>query len=172
MTLPVVRSLAAPGMTWNPHVTVAAIIQQEDHFLMVEEDVRGTRVNDNPAGHLEENKSFLDAVCRETLEETGWEFEPDAVTGIYLWKNMSVETTFLRIAFCGRCIHHHPSRPLDQGIIGFRWYTHPELADGTLSLRSPLVTLCIDDFLAGLRFPLELLTCLEPIKIPMGDAHV
>jgi len=159
-------------MTWNPHVTVAAITQQEGRFLMVEENVRGTLVINNPAGHLDENESFVDAVYRETLEETGWEFEPDAVTGIYLWKNLSLETTFLRIAFCGRCTHHHPGRPLDQGIVRPRWCTRAELADGILNLRSPLVTRCIDDFLAGRRFPLEILTCLEPIDIHMSDARV
>ncbi|MGA9855921.1 MAG: NUDIX hydrolase [Gammaproteobacteria bacterium] len=159
-------------MTWNPHITVAAIAQQEDRFLMVEENVHGTLVINNPAGHLEDTESFVDAVRRETLEETGWEFEPDAVTGIYLWKNPGLGTTFLRIAFCGRCVHHHPERPLDQGIVGPRWYTRTELADGILNLRSPLVTRCLDDFLAGRRFPLELLTCLEPIDIQMSDARV
>lgn len=158
-------------MTLNPHVTVATITQQAGRFLMVEEDVRGTLVINNPAGHLEENESFVNAVCRETLEETGWEFEPEAITGNYLWKNLSLETTFLRIAFCGRSIHHHPDRPLDQEIVGPRWYTRAELADGILNLRSPLVTRCIDDFLAGRRFPLELLTCLEPIDIQMSDAR-
>ncbi len=158
-------------MTWNPHVTVAAITQQEDRFLMVEEKIRGTLVINNPAGHLEEHESIVDAVQRETLEETGWEFKPDAVTGIYLWKSPSLETTYLRIAFCGRCLHHHPGRPLDQGIVGPRWYTHAELINGTLNLRSPLVTRCIDDYLTGRRFPLELLTCLGSIDELMSDVR-
>lgn len=158
-------------MTWTPHVTVAAIAQQENLFLMVEEQVRGTRVINNPAGHLEEAESFVDAVRRETLEETGWEFEPDAVTGIYLWKNLSLETTFLRIAFCGRCTQHHPERALDQGIIGPRWYTRAELGDGALNLRSPLVIRCIDDYLDGRRYPLEILSCLGQIDILLSDAR-
>ncbi len=158
-------------MTWNPHVTVAAIAQQDGRFLMVEEEVRGKRVINNPAGHLEDTESFVGAVRRETLEETGWEFEPEAVIGIYLWKNPSLKTTFLRIAFCGRCTRHHPDRPLDKGIIGARWHTRAELADSSLNLRSPLVTRCIDDYLAGRRFPLEMLTYLGPIDILMSDAR-
>jgi 8-oxo-dGTP pyrophosphatase MutT (NUDIX family) len=158
-------------MTWNPHVTVAAIAQQQDRFLMVEEKVRGSVVINNPAGHLEEDESFVDAVCRETLEETGWEFEPDAVTGIYLWRNLSLGTTFLRIAFCGQCLKHHPDRPLDLGIVGPRWCTRAELGNGALTLRSPLVTRCIDDYLAGQRFPLEILTYLGQIDILLSDTH-
>jgi len=158
-------------MTWNPHVTVAAIAQQGDRFLVVEEKVGGVLVINNPAGHLEEAESFVDAVRRETLEETGWEFEPDAVTGIYLWKNLSLGITFLRVAFSGRCMHHHPSRPLDDGIIGPRWCTRAELSDAALKLRSPLVTRCIDDYLAGRRFPLDMLACLGQIDILMSDAR-
>jgi 8-oxo-dGTP pyrophosphatase MutT (NUDIX family) len=158
-------------MAWNPHVTVAAIAQQDERFLMVEENVRGTQVINNPAGHLEENETFVEAVRRETLEETGWEFEPDAVTGIYLWKNLSLETTFLRVAFCGHCMRHHPDRPLDQGIVGSRWCTRTELNDSAFNLRSPLVTRCIDDFLAGQRFPLELLSCLGSIDALMSDVR-
>src|SRR5580698_5966357 len=74
-------------MVWKPHVTVAAIVEKDGRFLVVEEEVHGQRVLNNPAGHLEPGESFLDAVRRETLEETGWEFLPDTVTGIYLWKN-------------------------------------------------------------------------------------
>ena len=69
----------------------------------------------NPAGHLDPGESLMDAVRRETLEETGWEFEPEAVTGIYLWKNPEVDATFLRVAFHGRCLRHHPERRLDHG---------------------------------------------------------
>ena len=138
---------------------------------MVAEQVRGRLVINNPAGHLEESESFVEAVRRETLEETGWDFEPDAITGIYLWKNISLGTTFLRIAFAGRCLRRHPDRPLDRGIIEPRWYTREELAAGNLTLRSPLVTRCIDDYVAGRRYPLEMLACLGQIDILTGDAH-
>lgn len=149
-------------MTWTPHVTVAAIAEQDAHFLVVEEKVHGRLVVNNPAGHLEADESFTDAVRRETLEETGWEFSPDAVTGIYLWTSTVLHTTFLRIAFCGRCTRQHAERPLDAGIVGPKWLTRAELGDSKVQLRSPLVLRCIDDYLAGRRFPLDLLACLDP----------
>lgn len=150
-------------MMWTPHVTVAAIAQQGERFLMVEEKAQGRLVINNPAGHLEQAESFIEAVQRETLEETGWEFEPNAVTGIYLWTNTSLQTTFLRIAFCGRCIRQYTDRPLDAGIVDIKWLTRSELANRDVSLRSPLVLRCIDDYLASRRYPLDLLTCLDPL---------
>src|SRR5215472_278836 len=113
-------------MVWKPHVTVAAVAERDGRFLVVEEKVRGEHVLNNPAGHLEPAESLLDAVRRETLEETGWEFEPDAVIGVYLWQNPELDDTFLRVAFSGHCLHHHPDRPLDKGIIGPRWLTRAE----------------------------------------------
>lgn len=159
-------------MTWTPHITVAAIAERERRFLLVEEQVRGRLVVNNPAGHLEEAESFIDAVRRETLEETGWEFEPDAITGIYLWTNTEIQTTFLRIAFCGRCTHQHSNWPLDHGIVGARWLTRAELDNHAINLRSPLVTRCIDDYLSGRRYPLDLLACLDPlnVKLTVADA--
>ncbi len=158
-------------MTWKPHVTVDAIVEQDGRFLLVEERVHDALVINNPAGHLEESESFIDAVRRETLEETGWEFEPDAVTGIYLFKNLSLDATFLRIAFCGHCTRHHPGRSLDRGIVGPMWLTRAELDNASLILRSPLVTHCIDDYLAGRRFPLDILTCIAPIAILCRDTR-
>ena len=143
-------------MVWKPHVTVAAVIERDNRFLVVEEKVRGERVLNNPAGHLEPGESFIEAVCRETLEETGWEFEPSSVTGIYLWKNGQDET-MLRVAFHGRCARHHPDRGLDKDILGTLWLSRTELAEPTRQLRSPLVLQCIDDYLTGKRYPLELL---------------
>lgn len=145
-------------MVWKPHVTVAAVIERDGRYLVVEEDVRGKRVFNNPAGHLEPGESLIDAVRRETLEETGWEFEPDAVTGVYLWKNAEVDATFLRVAFHGRCLKHHPERRLDHGIVAAHWLSREELASGRHALRTPLVLQCIDDLLAGRRYPLELLS--------------
>lgn len=143
-------------MVWKPHVTVAAIVERDGRFLVVEEKVRGDRVLNNPAGHLEPGESFLEAVCRETLEETGWEFEPTAVTGIYLWKNGQDET-MLRIAFHGHCAKHHSDRALDKDILAALWLSRVELTQPDRQLRSPLVLQCIDDYLAGKRYPLELL---------------
>lgn len=162
-------------MIWKPHVTVAAIAEHDGRFLLVEERVHDTLVINNPAGHLEESESFIDAVRRETLEETGWEFEPDAVTGIYLLKNLSLDATFLRIAFCGHCTRHHPDRPLDRGIIGPRWLARAELDSASLCLRSPsshtalMITWLAGDFLwislpASLRSPSHAVTPAHDIR--------
>ncbi|MDE1886894.1 MAG: NUDIX hydrolase [Gammaproteobacteria bacterium] len=148
-------------MTWTPHVTVAAIAEQHKRFLIVEEKVRDRLVLNNPAGHLEAGESFTAAVRRETMEETGWEFEPDAVTGIYLWTNAAIHTTFLRITFCGRCLRQHPDHTLDTGIVAPRWMTREELGVTSVQLRSPLVLRCIDDYLGGRRYPLDLLASLD-----------
>ncbi|HSN17486.1 MAG TPA: NUDIX hydrolase [Gammaproteobacteria bacterium] len=145
-------------MVWKPHVTVAAVVERDGRYLVVEEDVRGRRVLNNPAGHLEPGESLVEAVRRETLEETGWEFEPDAVTGIYLWKNAEADATFLRVAFHGRCVRHHPERRLDQGIVAAHWLAREDLAGGRHVLRTPLVLRCIDDLLAGRRYPLDILS--------------
>ncbi|HET7921344.1 MAG TPA: NUDIX hydrolase [Gammaproteobacteria bacterium] len=157
-------------MVWKPHVTVAAVAHQDDRFLVVEERVRGELVINNPAGHLEEAESFQDAVRRETLEETGWEFEPEYLTGIYLWRNPQLDSTFLRVTFFGRCLKHHPDWPLDRGVVGPRWLTRAELDNGAHSLRSPMVLRCIDDYLAGHRYPLQLLTAFP--QFPAGFTEI
>ncbi|HEX2666951.1 MAG TPA: NUDIX hydrolase [Gammaproteobacteria bacterium] len=157
-------------MVWKPHVTVAAIAEQDGRFLVVEEEVRGRRVFNNPAGHLEPGESFLEAVQREALEETGWEFTPDAVTGIYLWKNPELDATFVRVAFHGCCARHHAGRALDKGIVGPHWLSRAELADGTRPLRSPMVLRCIDDALAGRRYPLDLLSHVTDLDSTLEDA--
>ena len=158
-------------MTWSPHVTVAAIAEQNQRFLVVKEKVRGRLVVNNPAGHLEAGESFTAAVRRETMEETGWEFEPEAITGIYLWTNVAIRTTFLRITFCGRCLRQHPDRTLDTGIVAPRWMTRTELGASSVQLRSPLVLRCIDDYLGGRRFPLDLLASLDPIAVHAARAR-
>ncbi|MDT8281481.1 MAG: NUDIX hydrolase [Gammaproteobacteria bacterium] len=147
-------------MIWKPHATVAAIIERDDKFLMVEELIKGEHVLNQPAGHLDPDESLIDAVIRETQEETAWQFIPEAVTGIYLWKNPESnndEDTFLRIAVCGSCINHAPEQPLDDGVINAVWKSRDELRDRTIKLRSPMVISCIDDYLAGKRYPLDLL---------------
>lgn len=110
-----------------------------------------------PAGHLEPAESLLEAALRETLEETGWEVEPSAVTGIYLYTTPSNGVTYQRVCFAARPVRHHPERALDQGIIGPRWLTRDELAAQPQRWRSHLVLRCIDDYLAGDRYPLALI---------------
>lgn len=129
---------------------------------MVEELTReGHRVFNQPAGHLEESESLLDAVIRETREESGWGFMPQALVGIYRWQVPPAETTYLRFCFYGSCHDHQPELPLDEGILRTVWLTRAELAANPQQLRSPMVLRCIDDYLAGLSYPLELINDLD-----------
>lgn len=154
-------------MEFKPHVTVSAVTERDDRFLVVEEEIHGRRVINNPAGHLEDGETLVEAVIRETVEETGCAFEPEAVTGIYLWRKPGRDKTFLRVNFFGHCREHDASRELDDGIIAAHWMTREELAAQPDRLRSPLVLRCIDDYLDGRRYPLDVLTHM--LDIPPDD---
>ncbi|MFO1394736.1 MAG: NUDIX hydrolase [Steroidobacteraceae bacterium] len=148
------------GMVWKPDVTVAAVIEREGRFLFVEERAGGRIVLNQPAGHLEDGETLIDAVVRETLEETACTFEPTGIVGVYLWKAETGQRTFLRIAFRGHLVAHHPERPLDRGILRTRWLTRDDLIEPRTRLRSPLVLACVDDWLGGADHPLSLLNHL------------
>jgi 8-oxo-dGTP pyrophosphatase MutT (NUDIX family) len=142
-------------MRWAPRVTVAAIIENEGRFLFVQELQSNLLVLNQPAGHLEDGESCQDAVIREVLEESGWQFLPESVVGIYRWVNPIQHDTYFRICFSGSVINHDPERSLDEGIVATLWLKLNELT--SYELRSPMVTQCIDDYLAGNRFPLSIL---------------
>lgn len=148
-------------MTQRIDVTVAAVVELDGRFLLVEETVAGALVLNQPAGHVEPGESLADAVVRETHEETGYRFTPREIVGIYLWKNEDTGIAFLRVTFCGSA-SAPPKRPrLDDGIVSVQWLTRAQLLAREAQLRSPMVLRCIDDFLAGRRFPLDCLTHLE-----------
>ena len=144
-------------MIWKPHATVAAVIEQDNKFLMVEERVQGQLVINQPAGHLDPDESLIEAVIREADEETAWQFTPQFITGIYLWKHPQDQQTFLRVAFCGNCDNHKPEQKLDDGIVQAVWKTREQLIQDADKLRSPMVMQCIDDYLSGKRYPLDML---------------
>jgi 8-oxo-dGTP pyrophosphatase MutT (NUDIX family) len=148
-------------MTQRIDVTVAAIIERDQRFLLVEEEVAGKRVLNQPAGHLEPNESLVAAAVRETLEETGFRFEPREVVGIYLWHSDEADTSFLRVTFCGSAEPPTATPRLDAGIVGVRWLSHPQILGRAHDLRSPMVLRCIDDYVAGARYPLD---CLSHLK--------
>jgi len=147
-------------MIWKPHATVAAIIERDGKFLMVEELINGQHLFNQPAGHLDPDESLLDAVIRETREETAWHFVAEAITGIYLWKHPDNGETFLRIAFCGQCSDHDPEQSLDDGILQAVWMTRDEVFRQKQQLRSPMVINCIDDYITGKRYPLDVLNTI------------
>ena len=145
-------------MTRTIDVTVAALIESDGRFLFVEEEAGGRIVFNQPAGHLEPGESLTEAVVRETFEETGFSFRPDALVGLYLWQCDEAETTFLRVAFTG--IATPPvSRPdLDAGIVATHWLTREQIMARESQLRSPLVRRCIDDYQADIRHPLSVIS--------------
>lgn len=148
-------------MSLNPEVTVAAVVEREGRFLMVEELISGRLVLNQPAGHLEDRESLIEAAIRETREETAWRFHPEALVGIYLWRNPDNERTFLRFAFCGTVDQHDASQPLDTGIQRALWLSRNQLLAQSGRLRSPLVMRCLDDYTLGRRRPLDTVAMLD-----------
>lgn len=145
---------------WKPSVTVAAVIEREGHFLLVEEETSdGIRFN-QPAGHLDPNESLIEAVARETLEEAAYDFFPKLLVGMYMSRYVSsrtgLEVTYLRFAFSGELGRAH-DRALDHGILRTVWMTRDEMLDCEEKHRSPLVLRCVDDYLAGKGAPLSLI---------------
>lgn len=145
---------------WRPHVTVAAVIERDGKFLLVEEQADQGNVLNQPAGHWEANESLIEAAARETLEETAYHIQPSALLGVYRWPHPQKNITYLRFAFTGNILAHEADRPLDHGILRALWLTPDELRAQSARHRSPLVQLCLQDYLAGKRYPLELLTHL------------
>ena len=143
---------------WKPSVTVAAIIERDGYFLLIEENTsEGVRLN-QPAGHLDPNESLEAAVIRETMEETAHDFTPTALVGTYLTRavppRLGQDITYLRFAFCGQLGQAY-DRPLDDGILRTLWMSAQEIRASVARHRSPLVLQCIEDYLAGQRSPLR-----------------
>lgn len=144
-------------MNWRPDITVAAVAVRDQRFLTVEERIKDHAVFNQPAGHVEVGESLLAAVVRETREETGWQFTPEWLIGVYLWRNPRARHDTVRFAFAGSVAAHDAGQPLDAPIIATHWLTRAELAARGAQLRTPLVLRCIDDFVHGPRLPLAAL---------------
>ena len=144
-------------MIWKPHVTVAAVIERDGRFLFVEEHTDFGLQFNQPAGHLEAREDFLTAVKREVYEETAWQFEPEALLSVQLWQRDTNAPTYLRFCFTGQCHSHEPNKTLDEGIVAAHWLSYQELLERRERLRSPLVLTCVEHYLSGTRYPLEIL---------------
>ncbi|MGP1677372.1 MAG: NUDIX hydrolase [Burkholderiales bacterium] len=146
----------------RPSITVAAVIERGGQFLLVEEEDEGRIVFNQPAGHLELNESLVEGCAREVLEESAWHFQPRELVGIYRWSKPAPASgagvTYLRFAFCGELGEHEPERKLDAGIVRAVWLRPEEIRASRERHRSPLVLRCVADYLAGRRYPLEILT--------------
>ena len=142
------------AMPRSPEITVAAVAENDGRFLVVEERINRRLVFNQPAGHVERGETLLEAVVREVREETAWLFSPQALIGVYLWRNPSSGRSTMRFAFTGTVADHDPSQPLDRGIVAAHWLSKTELLQRQPQLRSPLVLRCIEDYLGGARKPL------------------
>ena len=155
MLISPVRGL--PMRIWKPNVTVAAVVERDGRFLVVEEETDdGLRFN-QPAGHLDEGESLVQAAAREALEETAYHFRPEFLVGIYQWPRPAGDITYLRFAFGGAITGFDPDRPLDSGIVRAVWMSLDELRATRERHRSPLILQCCEDYIAGRRFPLDLI---------------
>ena len=157
---------------WKPSVTVAAIIERDQRFLLVEEQTaEGIKFN-QPAGHLDPGESLVAAAAREALEETAHEFLPDTLVGVYLSRyqssRMNEDVTYLRFAFTGTLGALH-DRPLDDGILRTVWMSYQEIMATQERHRSPLVLKCVEDYLAGQRFPLSVIHTHPSVQLAAND---
>ncbi len=143
------------------HITVAAIIEQDDHFLMVEETSCGKLVFSQPAGHVEPNETLTDAVVREVREETGWGFSPEFLVGIYSWIHPVRNDRYIRFTYSGDCLDHRPEQPLDVGIERALWMTMAEVERHSDRLRAPVVAHCLNDYRNNKRYPLDVVKDLD-----------
>ena len=152
--------LSPSGQTWHPHIVVAAIVERDGQFLFVEEHTaEGMRLN-QPAGHWERGETLIDAVRRETLEESAHQVEPTALLGCYSTYYPRRDITYLRFAYACTVTGFDSERALDHGIVRAVWLTPDELAVHPTPHRSQLVMRCVGDFLAGHRFPLDFVSHL------------
>ena len=157
---------------WKPNVTVAAIIEKQGRYLLIEEHTaEGLRLN-NPAGHLDPGESPAEGCAREALEETAHPFKPTALVGIYLSRFQRPATgediTYVRMAFCGELGDLQPHLRLDEGIVRTLWMTPAEVRASVASHRSPLVLRCIEDHLKGQRYPLEVIYTDPAVAQPLA----
>lgn len=140
----------------RPHLTVAAVVEDGGRFLLVEEDIGGRRLLNQPAGHVEDGERPAAAVRREVFEETGRHFEPTALVGVYHYAAAAEAKTFLRLCYTGRLLGPDTGAPADPAILRVLWLSAAELAAERARHRSPLVARCVEDYLAGTRLPLAL----------------
>ncbi|MEN8175990.1 MAG: NUDIX hydrolase [Pseudomonadota bacterium] len=147
---------------WSPRTTVAAVISDGDRFLMVEEAPRqGTSLFNQPAGHLEDGETLVEAAHREVREETAWGFVPLGLVGVYKWRVPAANLTYVRYCFHGTPGRHDAHQPLDGDIMATHWMTAAEILGLRQRHRSPMVVHCLNDFIAGRSYPLELINEIE-----------
>lgn len=142
-------------MNWDPHITVACIVEKDGKFLTILEESDGKTVYNQPAGHVETSETLIEAAIRETQEETGWKVLPNELLGLYVYTSPHNQVTYYRTCFIAQAIEHNPKQMLDDGIMDVLWLTADDLKAKKDKLRSPIVYKSVEDYLNGQRFPLD-----------------
>ena len=143
---------------WKPHATVAALCERDGKYLLVKERVDDNIVFNQPAGHLDPGETLIEAVVRETFEETRYQFTPTALQGVYRYQpDPAGEITYLRFLFRGE-VGERMDGELDHEIIEAQWLDYQQVLDCRRLHRSPMVMQCIDDYLRHPGYPLDLLS--------------
>lgn len=142
---------------WKPHVVAATVVERDGKFLLVEEEIDGKRVFNQPAGHLDPGESIIDCAVRETIEETAWSVRVEDLLGIYLIETAVPGKSFMRFCFTATALEHHRERALDDEIVRTHWLSESEIIERRERLRSPLVLTAIEAYNSGVRYPLSLL---------------
>ena len=145
-------------------LTVAAVVEQDGKFLIVEERSSGVRVITQPGGHIEAGESPEEACTREVLEETGCEIAINSLLGVYLWIHPQTRQQFLRIVYVADLLQENLSRKIDDCIYSVNWYSKADVEHHVRNLRTPTVMRCIDDYQAGKRQPESVLAGSSPIQ--------
>ena len=146
---------------WQPHVVVAAVVEREGRYLVVEELINGELRLNQPAGHWDEGETLLEGVIRETLEEAAWDIRPTHFLGVYAWQPEGLPYPFVRFAFAADALRHYPDRALDTGILRAVWMSKQELEARRDIHRGPSVLQCIEDYEARRFFPLSVIQHLD-----------
>lgn len=159
----------AAATRWKPNVTVAAVIERDGRFLLVEEQAGDDLRLNTPAGHLDPGESPAEGCVRETLEETAHHFTPTALVGIYMARSRppaerGEDVTYMRFCFTGTLGAFEAGRALDDGIVRTLWMTPDEIRASVARHRTPLLLQCVEDYLAGKRYPLELVQVDESVR--------
>lgn len=152
-------------MSWHPHIVVAAVVERDDKFLMIEERINGELRLNQPAGHWDPGETIEQAVVREAQEEAGWQVRAKQLLGIYEWQPRGLDYPFVRFAFVCEAVKHFPDQPLDKGIERALWLNREDILAQQAIHRGPAVLQCIEDYRSGQQFPLQVLRHFEGLHL-------
>lgn len=138
-------------------MVVATVVERDGKFLLVFERDGDREVYNQPAGHWDKGETIFEAALRETREESGWEVKLEYLLGQYSFHTPHSNITYYRTAFVASPIRK-VSEQLDKEIIEAVWLSYEEIVARKHQLRSPLVLRVIEDYRAGKKFPLELIS--------------